>query len=303
MHADKIRLIALAALLVWVAITPGRSDSPSESEIPRSLPRFVRALDMGIVKYLPPEELKLVKGRSSDELRESHPELYAKIRRNVKLWTDEWVQRAMEETETVSLERIGRAKEKAIEVDTRLRAYFDAKGWPYRTLSVVFLPQRLLYDRGGTAKVRGMYMPYYPEAFFATLDPHSPVSHTFVHENLHFNKAGPEIGRTLSEGIVEVASEHLGLKWGFVSKRELRNADYYRRETKLVEDILEGMMEQTGLPRDEMLEILLSTYLTGDSTRMNEILGTDAWSRIIKAAKSHRDVAKVRKIAKQAMRH
>jgi hypothetical protein len=58
------------------------------------------------------------------------------------------------------------------------------------------------------------------------------------------------------------------------------------------------MIERTGIRRDQALEILLHTYLTGDSTEIEAIFGTAAWSEIVRAS---RGLGKVRKIAKRVL--
>jgi hypothetical protein len=166
-------------------------------------------------------------------------------------------------------------------------------------MKVVFLPQHLMTEPELPAiKARGMYVLYYPNVFFAALDSDATIRHTLIHESLHFNKTGPGLGRALSEGIAEVAATQLALDWDMVRRKTLRWTDYYRNEVEIVEYIVDRMLERTGMQREQAVEILLHTYLTGDSTEMESIFGAAAWSETVRAS---RNLNKVRKTTKRAL--
>ncbi len=290
------RLSLFVILFCVLSVSAPRAAEP-EPYMPKSLPEFVTSLQMSLAQNLPRDEFLKVSSLSPDELRERHPDLYGKIHYSIKIWTDRWVARALKEMEIVPERRIERATESAIEVDRRLRTYFEANGWPYRTLSVVLLPQKLLYGNGNS-KTLGMYIPFYPDAFFASVDPNSTIEHTLVHESLHFNKTGQSVGHALAEGITEVASEQLVIEWGLVRRGQLRRRDYYPDEQKLVEYILERMQVRSERSDRELLEILLRCYLTGDFGEMNEIFGEEAWTKVVTASRARRSE---RKAAKRAL--
>ena len=233
------------------------------------------------------------------ELRETHPGLYEKISWSFVRWADEWVRRARRELESVPEERIRRAEQAATDVDARLRVHFQDRGWEYRPLEVMFLPRRLMSEPGlPSINARGMYVLYYPDVFFTTLDGHVMMRQTLIHESLHFNKTGPGLGRTLTEGIAEAVATELALDWGMVRESALRQASYYPGELSIVEYIVERMIERVGFQRESALEVLLRTYLTGDPTEMEAIFGAAAWSEVVRASRSQH---KVRKTARRVL--
>jgi len=290
---------ALAGLVLFGVIGSGITAGEVEPWMPETLPGFLRALELGIAQDLTPRERDTLASRTHEELRETHPELHDKISRGFVRWTDAWVQRAARELETVPEPRIRRAEQAAAEVDHRVRSYFEARGWAYRPMRVVFLPRRLMTEPGlPSIQARGIYLRYYPEVFFTTLEPDPLTRHTLIHEILHLNESGPDMGRALTEGIAEAAAAHLALEWGMVSRRALREANAYPRELELVAYLLDRMTERTGMPRAAALEILLHTYLTGDSTEVTAILGDSVWSEIVKVSLGH---GKVRKVARRLL--
>jgi hypothetical protein len=266
--------------------------------MPETLSMFTRAMWMALEENLTPEELVEVKRWSPDELRVLNPELHGKIQRSYVNWTDEWVRRAKAKLDTVPEQRLKRAQESAARVDSLVQSYFEARGWEYRGLEVVFLPQKLMVEPGlPTSSIRGMYGLFYPKAFFASLDPNARMEKTLIHETIHFNKTGPSLGRTLTEGITEAVASRLALEWGMVTGRQLRQDNIYPDELKVVEYLQDRIIERTGKTREQALEILLHAYLTGDSTQTEAILGSEAWSEVVRASRAGRNV---RKAAKRA---
>jgi hypothetical protein len=292
-------LQVLVGLLLLAGAGPTCVAGEVDPWMPETLPAFIRALELGIEQNLTPRERTVLASRTREELRETHPELHEKIRQCFSAWTDEWVRRATREIEGVSASRMRRAEQAAAEVDDRLRAYFDARGWKYRPVKVVFLPHHLMVEPGRPSmQTRGMYLLYYPDVFFASLGAHATLRHTLIHESLHFNKTGAGLGRPLSEGIAEAAATQLGLEWDMVRKRALRDAGSYAKELQIVNYIVDRMLERTGMRREQAVEILLHTYLTGDPAEMDAIFGAEAWSEVVRAS---RDVKKVRRTAKRVL--
>lgn len=289
----------LVGLVLLLAAGSGGAAGEVEPWMPETLPGFVRALELGIAQNLTRGERDILSGGAHEELRETHPELHNKISRAFVRWTDEWVRRATRELDSVPEQKILRAEQAADDVDGRLRAYFEARGWSYRALEVVFLPQRLMAAPGlPSISARGMYLRYYPDVFFATLDAPALMRHTLIHESFHFNKTGPGLGRTLAEGIAEAAATQLALEWGMVRKRALREANQYPNELGIVEYIIGRMKERTGMAREHALETLLHAHLTGDSTEMESVFGAAAWSEVVRASQNAR---KVRKTVRRAL--
>jgi len=298
---DSARTVrVLIGLVVGITIASGGIAGDVERLwMPETFPGLVRAMELGIAQSLTPAERVVLAEGTKEALRETHPQLHAKISRSYVRWTDEWIRRNKRELASVPQRHIRRAEQSVADVDTRLRAYFGSRGWTYRPLQVVFVPQHLMAEPGlPSISARGMYVLFYPDVFFTALGPDATMRHTLIHEGLHFNKTGPGLGRTLAEGIAEAAATRLALEWGVVRKGTLRQANYYPRELQAVDYILDRMIERTGIRREQALEILLHTYLTGDSTEIEAIFGTAAWSEIVRAS---RGPGKLRKIAKRVL--
>jgi hypothetical protein len=298
--ARGIVVLAVGLFLV-LTFAPIHAEEEDEGPwMPETLSMFVRAMSMALAENLTPEEMAEVKRWPPDELRVHHPELHEKIQRSYVNWTDEWIRRAKAKLDTVPEKRLIRAEESAARVDSLLRSYFEARGWEYRSLEVIFLPQKLMVEPGlPTSSIRGMYALFYPKAFFATLDPNSRMEKILIHETFHFNKTGPSLGRTLTEGITEAATRRLALKWGMINSHQLRQDNIYPAELKAVEYLQDEIVKRTGKTREEAFEILLHAYLTGDSKEPEAILGPIAWSEVIRAS---RGGSNVRKAAKRALK-
>jgi hypothetical protein len=281
---------AIVGLLLLAASGPGVAQ-PVDPWMPETLPGFLQVMELAIARSLTPHERAALSRGTNEELRVSHPELHEKISRSFSHWTAEWLRNTEPELERVPQQRIRRAREAAAEVDGRLRSYFRERGWSYRPLRVVFLPRRLMEEPGAPSlTTQGLFLPYYPEVCFATLDPEATLHHTLIHESLHFNKTGPGLGPTLAEGIVESAAARLALAWGLVTQGALHEANSYAKERGTVEYIVERMTEQSGMPAGEALDLLLHTYLTGDSTGMERLLGAAAWSEVVAASRGFKNV-------------
>jgi len=291
--------VLVGMLLTVVSGSASVAQDAERLWMPETLPGLVHAMELGIAQSLTPTERAALSGGTREELREYHPELHAKISRSYVRWTDEWIRRNTKKLESVPERQTRRAEQAAADVDGRLRAYFEAKGWSYRPLDVVFVPQDLMAEPGAPSiSTRGMYVLFYPDVFFAALGPDATMRHTLIHESLHFNKTGAGLGQTLAEGIVEAAATHLAPDWEMARKSTLREANYYPRELQVVDYILDRMTESAGIPSEQALELLLHTYLTGESTEMESIFGSTAWSEIVHAS---RDLKKVRKTAKRVL--
>lgn len=290
---------ALLGSLLVAAVGSGGVAGEVDPWMPETLPGLLRALQVGIAQNLTRPERDVLSNATHDELRETHPELYEKIRSCSARWTDAWIRRAQREIDDLPERRVRQAAKAAGEVDRRLRDYFEARGWRYRPMQVVFLPRHLMTEPGRpSVATRGLYLTYYPDLFFVSLGPSATLRQTLIHECLHFNKTGPSLGRTLAEGIAETAATQLCLDWGMAREEPLRDANHYAKEQQVVDYIVERMIDRTGMSRKEAVETLLHAYLTGESTGMDAVLGGEAWSRIVRAS---RDQEKVKKTAKRLL--
>jgi hypothetical protein len=283
-----------------VAAGSGAAAGDVDPWMPETLPGLLRALELGIAQELTRAERDALSSSTHQELRETDPELYRKIRGCYARWTEEWIRHAARALEHVPRRRITRAEQAAAEVDRKLQSYFEDRGWAYRPMKVVFLPRRLMTEPGlPSITARGMYLVYYPELFFASLDPSSTLRHTLIHESLHFNKTGPCLGRTLAEGIAEVAATQLALDWEMVGRAALRDANAYPVPQRAVEYVLGQMARRAGMSREHALDVLLHAYLTGDFAIVERVLGLAAWTEILRASREH---GKVRKTARRVLR-
>ncbi len=288
--ASRTRSVLLGLALVVVSgSTSGAGAVEEPLWMPETLPALIHAVELGIQQSLTPLERAALSSETPDGFVAAYPELQDKIRRTFVRWTDLWVERALQDLDRLPGERIRRAERAAAGVDGRLRAYFESKGWSYRTPRVVFLPQRLLSEPAWpSAKLRGLYVLHYPDVLFASLDARSTLEHTLIHESLHFNKTGPGLGRALTEGIAEAAATELALRWELVRPAALRDANGYLAELAIVEHVLARMAAERPLAREQALEVLLDCYLTGDSTEMQAIFGAAAWSEVVRASHAGR---------------
>lgn len=248
-----------------------------------TLHELVEAFDFTFAQILTPEELAQVRDVSPDEIRVRSPELYEKVSQNVRRWTDEWIVYAAQKLEAVPPERLTRAMALAAQVDEKLREYFTSKGWKYRTLGVVFLPQRLLHNpRRRYLTYGGMFIPFYPDVFFSTVDPAAPLGQVLVHESLHLNHGQKRrLGRTLAEGITESGARLLTERWGLLSGAQLLQTGAYEWECAAVDVLANEIARRTDSSHDTGVELLLEAYVTGDHKKVHAIFGAETWERVI----------------------
>jgi len=277
-----------ASVAPWFSsYVAGAVTATGEVRQPRNIYELVYAFDHTFAGILKAEELKLVRTRSPEEIKETHPQLYERISRDVVGWTDEWLQDVRKSIETVSEKRLSIAQRTAEQVDGILRNHFAGRGLPYRRMQVVFLPPRLFLDERNRGKLTmGMFIPFYPDAFFVAVDWPAPMELVLVHESLHFNRTGVRLGRPLSEGITETATRYLVLRYGLLPPREVSRTTAYASERKGVDLILEEIVKRTARSRDEATELFLEAYLTGNQQGMNNIFGVESWERVIKLSLS-----------------
>jgi hypothetical protein len=284
-------LVALVVVLASPLPPAGAAVTPrGEERQPRNIYELVYAFENTFTDMLSPEELKLVASKRFEEIREANPRLYDRISQDVTRWTDEWIAYVRDAFPPIPAGRLGKAQADAERVDAILAADFEARGWPYKHMKVVFLPPRVFLDeRHRNYITSGMFIPFYPDAFFASVDWPAPMVLVLVHESIHFNKRGPWIGAALTEGVTETAARKITLRHGLLKKGDILRDRAYPDERKGVECILKQVMSRSGCTREMALERLLKAYLTGDQSGMDEALGAAAWGRIVRLSKTPGD--------------
>jgi hypothetical protein len=301
--ASRIRparspLLAATVALFMISYVWGAVTEKGQVRQPRNIYELVYAFEHTFWNVLQADELKQYRTMTPQQIKESNPELYERISRDVKRWTDEWLLEAKSSGDQIPQGRLSGAVQIADHVDAILKSYFEAKKWPYRPMRVVFLPPRLFLDerhRGDTTS--GMFIPFYPDAFFATVDWPVPLELILVHESLHFNATGMPFGGPLSEGITETAARYLVRDYELVAEGKVNRVDAYPLERKGVEFVLEEIVGRTTRSHDEALELLLEAYLTGRQDEMRTVFGSEPWERVIGLSHTRGDW-QIHKIAK-----
>lgn len=283
--------VLLAALVlglsqsVHAATTPGRT----EDRQARNIYELIYSMHHAFSQMLSPEELRIVMTRNPEEIRETHPELYRRISQRVKVWTQRWIEHVQNTYVPIAEKRLIAAQQASIRVDDILKSHFEARGWKYRRLEAVFLPPRVFLDEAHRdVWTSGVYIPFYPDAFFVSVDWPVPMELLLVHEALHFNRIGSHFGHEMSEGITEAGARYLVLEYELLKPSAVRRAPAYPREVEVVEMVLEEMMKRASKSRDEALEIFLAAYVTGNQDQMSEIFGAEAWARVVEVSQSER---------------
>lgn len=254
---------------------------------PRNIYELVYSFQHTFANILTPDELKLFRTLGPDELRQRNPELYRRISQDVKQWTDEWIVSVHAQPDQVSAKHVAEARQQADQVESILRKHFESRGWPYKPMRVEFLQPRVFLDERNRGDItNGMFIPFYPDAFFASVDWVAPMNLVLVHESLHYNKTGPDYGSPMLEGITELAARELVLKYGLLSAHEIAKGGAYPSEVKGVETVLGAMVSRSGGTRESALETLLAAYLTGKQAEMIRIFGKDPWTEVMKLGES-----------------
>jgi uncharacterized protein (DUF2267 family) len=271
---------------------------PTEDAQAKTLPDLVSAFDYTFRQILTPEEYELFRTKLPEEIAQASPDLYEKIRQNVKRWTDDWIKTVPAQFESLPEERLAEAVAAAHRIDALLRRHFEVRSWPYRSMRVVFLPQRMFHvptriardptTAFGYEDIKGMFIPFYPEVFFTTVQPSSPTSLVLVHESLHYNAKDTRLGRRLCEGITEAAARRIARDNGLVSDRELREFSAYVEERDLVEVIQRGIVDRTARAPADALDLLVTCYITGDHAGLRQIFGAEAWDRLVDLSRDHK---------------
>jgi len=265
----------------------GPSASTAARPEPETLFELIHSFDAKFARILTPAESEAYASGTPDEIRAISPGLYDKIRRHVESRTEAWIREAARTHRKLSDKKRGRALDAVARVDRVMRPYFESRGWPYRTISVVFLPQRLFFDeRRRGATTAGVFVPFYPEVFFATVDTNYPLELILAHETIHFNQQGSWLGRPLVEGITDRLARDLSASHGLVTEKKARRFVTYRRERALVDEIVTAIAERTGCDRAAALDMLVEAYVTGHPGRVEEALGSESWASLLEASRS-----------------
>ncbi len=261
--------------------------STGEVRQPRNIYELVYGFQFTFANILTPDELRLFLTLSPGEIKAKNPDLYSRIAQDVKGWTDEWVLHVRSSPDSIPQKRLEDARQLARQVDAVLKTHFESKRWPYRSIRVEFLPPRVFLDERHRENITsGMFIPFYPEAFFATVDWTASVKLVLVHETLHYNKTGSDYGRAMLEGITEVAARYLALKYGLLTAHEIAKEGAYPSEQKGVELVLSEIMKRSGGSRDDALDLLLAAYLTGNQEGMGKVFGAAPWAAVIELGQS-----------------
>jgi len=296
MRRGGIGPCSLALVLIGVASAAAAATATQDAR-PKTLPDLVAAFDHTFRQILTSEEYVTYQTTPAEEIAETSPELYQKVSQNIHRWSDDWIKSVTPQLATVPDRRLVEAEAATKRIESILARYFEARGWPYRPMRVVYLPQRLFHVPSRIARdplspfgfmdIKGMFIPFYPEVFFTTVQPSTPLGLVIVHESLHFNSRDRRFGHRLSEGITDVGARHIASEHGEVDERELRAFESYPTERDLVETILRGIVERTGRSREDAVDALLGTYITGSHVTMHEIFGAEAWQRIVELSRNH----------------
>ena len=280
-------VLTAASLLSIATGVYGAVTEKGEVRQPRNIYELIYAFEYTFPRLLKPEELKIFETRTPKEIQQIAPELYARISIDIKRWTDEWIQHIRSKEEPITEGRLQKANHLVERIESALKQYFDARGWTYRPMRVVFLPPKAFQDDRNRGKMTaGVFIPFYPDSFFATIDWPIPIELVLVHESLHYNAADRTFGAAMIEGVTDVGARHLARKYELMSPGEIRSVDTYPLEREGVEQILEKITERTGQSREEALDLLLAAYLTGSQDEMAKIFGKEAWGRVLRLSGS-----------------
>ena len=272
----------VGALLIASALPQSAAAMPGVQ--PRTIRELADSIDHTLEGLLTGEERRMYSTMSPEQIHSVRPDLDRRIQLDVRRWTDDWLAFVRESVPPIPDPELRRAQELAHRIDGLLRGHFAERRWPYRTMQIVFLPAQVFMDergRGRRVLTGGMFMRFYPDVFFATIDWPSPLPIVLVHESLHFNKRGTPWGVTLSEAITETATRDLVVRLGLQTEAELRRHPAYTQERKGVDYVLDEMARRSGASRPEALERFLGAYLSGNQEPMAAIFGADAWSRVL----------------------
>ena len=254
----------------------------------RNLGELVASYEFTFNGILSEEELANLTFLDPDRVRSTDPELYEKVSQNIRRWTEDWIAYATTKLETVPPERLASAQRKVERVDGLMKAHFGERGWPYRPLRAVFLPQRLLFDeRSRYWKTLGAYMPFYPDVFFSTVDPSQPLELILVHENLHYNATNNgAYGSAWVEGLTDTAARRIVAKYGLLGAAELRSKQTYVQERGLIDVLCRRVSEVAGTTEERALELLLAAYLTNDDGPLVAAFGERAWGELVELSRT-----------------
>ena len=280
-------LVGLLALLVsWQA--HGAVAEKGRIRQPRNIYELVYGFHYTFTTgLLKGDDLRIYETHTPKEIQQLNPELYRRISTDVKRWTDEWIQHVETNEEPISQGRMEKANQLVEKTESILKQYFESRGWSYKPMRVVWIPPKAFADdRDRYKTTAGMFIPFYPDAFFATVDWPIPIELVLVHESLHYNAAERPFGGALVEGVTDTGARHIVRKYDLLGAGDVRQAGTYPREREGVEYVLERIAEKTGSDREQALDMLLGAYLTGNQDEMTKTFGKDAWDRVLRLSGS-----------------
>lgn len=292
-HIRRARcLLAVASAIVCLSssVHAGRTPETGEDRQPRNIYELWRSFDHTFQRVLTRNELEQYRNRSPEQIKEEDPELYARISQDVKAWTILWIHHVRTALVPIPEKRMETAHRTAERVDSILRQHFKEQGWPYKPLDVVFLPPQVFLDEAHRGDLTaGMFIPFYPDSIFVSVDWPIPIELVLTHEILHYNKTGDVFGLPLEEGLADIGARYLVVKYDLLTAYSLRRVDTYPIERKGIDLVLDEMGKRTGKSHDEAVDMFLGALLTGNQDRMEEIFGAETWQRVIKLSNSRGD--------------
>ena len=290
---------ALLLVLATLGTVAFAGPPPTQDAQAKTLPELVAAIDHTFQQTLTPEDYKLFRTKRPDEIAEASPDLYENIRQNVKRWTDDWIKTVPAQFDSLPEERLAEAPAAAARVDALLRRHFETRGWPYRSMRVVFLPQRRFHVPSRIARdptsdfgyddIKGMFIPFYPDVFFTTVQPSNPTSQVLVHGSLYLNRKDTRLGWRLRRGITGAAARSIARENGFFMPRGLHEYEDRIKERDLAERIQRGIVDRTARSPADARDVLLGCYITGDHAGLREIFGAEAWDRFVDLSRHYKN--------------
>ena len=285
-------LLAVACAIVYPtsSVHAARTPTTGEDRQPRNIYELWRSFDHTFQRILTLNELEQYRKRSPEQIKAEDPKLYTRISQDVKAWTDLWIHHVRTALVPIPEKRMEAAHQTAEHVDSILRNHFKERGWAYKPLDVVFLPPQVFLDERHRGNLTaGMFIPFYPEAIFVSVDWPIPIELVLAHEILHYNKTGDAFGLPLEEGLADTGARFLVVKYELLTAYSLRRVDTYPIERKGIDLVLDEITRRTGKSHDDAIDLFLGALLTGNQDRMNEIFGVETWERVIKLSNTRGD--------------
>jgi hypothetical protein len=289
-HPGWLATLFSAILGLSATVHAAKTPETGADRQPRNIYALIRSFDHTFARVLTPEQFEQYRYRSPNQVKENQPELFARISQDVKAWTDLWIHHVRTDLVPIPAKRLDAAHAMAQHLDSVMNQHFKERGWAYRPLDVVFLPPQVFLDEAHRGDLTaGMFIPYYPDSIFVSVDWPIPVELVLAHEILHYNETKDVFGLSLEEGLADIGGRYFVVKYGILTAFSLKRVDTYPTERKGVELVLDAITKRTGKSRDEAVDQLLGAMLTGNQDQMKEVFGAEAWQRVTKLSYTRGD--------------